>query len=697
LIPIKLTLENFQSHTKSVLDFDFTSVLIVGELDGNSDISNGSGKSALFESMAWALFGKSRQTNADGVVKRGADYCQVDFVFEHDSIRYKVSRKRNVRYSRSEVLFWRFLPDGTEEAISGDTNSEINDHIKNLIKSNYEVFVNSNYFMQKSISDFMSGTTSERQKIIASIMFLERWNKYMKAAATKAAEHEKLVGQIQFKLNGLSSVEENLANSIEMLKNSKVEAEDLHGLYERLAQEILDLEKKTTDLKANELSLNEYHDNVSRLDNVRSRIRDLENSLAEKNIEKTKLLERIDANSIAIEQMTGKIQEISGHLDLKNHIDLSSIEKELVDCKTKRSWFLKQVNGWNGSDTCKCCGKPWSSHPEKLSEHEANIREVKQLDGRLLKVEEKFSAAKTAVEKLKQTEIEVEKYTSRKKSLESSNEINALKRDVLIREVSGAQENLDLEKQKERDLLGRIKGIEEIAASDTFDKVRSLLKEKKLEREAIVKRRNELSYTVGGLTQKVEELRRNVDEKLLLQEELRVNTISQTVYDTLVRSFGRNGIQSVIIDNVIEELTRSANEWLNDFCHEPTYIRFVTQRKDSKGGWKETLDIDVITPSGSCDFESLSGGEAFRIAFAIRLALSQIQARRMGGEMQVLLLDEVSSALDKHGLDMFVSIIKKLERTIKIMVVTHDDNLKDSFNHVIKIKKVGNSSSIAED
>ena len=146
---------------------------------------------------------------------------------------------------------------------------------------------------------------------------------------------------------------------------------------------------------------------------------------------------------------------------------------------------------------------------------------------------------------------------------------------------------------------------------------------------------------------------------------------------------------------MISAITKVANQWLNEFSYEPTYVRFVTQKKDSKGGWKETMDIEVITPSGVCDFESLSGGEAFRVAFAIRLALSQIQSRRMGGESQLLLLDEVSTSLDRHGLEMFVSIIRKLEKTIKVMVVTHDDKLKDEFDHIIYVKKADRDSTLS--
>lgn len=692
MFPERIRLKNFQSYAESTLDFDFNSTLIIGELDDQTDLSNGAGKSTIFEAIAWALFGQSKQSNADGVVKRGTDFCEVDFEFEHNGKHYVINRKRNSRYSRAEVQFWEKKPDGTLDQIKGDTNTEINEHIKGVIKSNYEVFVNSSYFMQKAISDFMSGTTSDRQKIVSAILNLDRWNKYLKEASKKVSEHEKKVGQLEFKLKGLENVEKDLVESEIQLKTSRIRSEELNSKDEKLAHEILELEKRLTNLKAQESSLNDYHDTVSRLDNVKSRIKELKATIVEKSQESEKLSEKIASNNSTIAQLKTKIEEISAPLDLKNHIDMPAIEKELNEHKTKLSWYVKQVALWKPEDKCKCCNKPWVEHKEKVSEYESNLKESKVLETRLAKFEEKARAARASIEKIKQTEVEIEKYTSRNQSLEANNEINTLKRDVAVKELAIAQESLEKETHKEVALNDRLEGMKEIGASNTFEKVRLLLKAKKSEREQVIKDKNEVSYTVGGLTQKVEQLTISKAEKIVLSQDLTNEIKMFTVYTTLVRSFGRNGIQAIIIDNVIEELTKTANEWLNQFCYEPTYVRFVTQKQDSKGGWKETLDIEVISSSGVCDFDSLSGGEAFKVAFAIRLALSQIQARRMGGESQLLLLDEVSSSLDKHGLDMFIAIIRKLEKTIKVMVVTHDDNLKDQFDHVIKVKKTGRDS-----
>ena len=65
--PVKLLLNDFLSHSRSVIDFNnFDSLLILGSNNDTTDESNGSGKSAILEAIRWALFDKSRRKKKDG-------------------------------------------------------------------------------------------------------------------------------------------------------------------------------------------------------------------------------------------------------------------------------------------------------------------------------------------------------------------------------------------------------------------------------------------------------------------------------------------------------------------------------------------------------------------------------------------------------------------------------------------------------
>jgi len=694
MLPISLEVTNFQCYDKEKIDFDFASSLIVGERDNNTEVSNGSGKSTIFEAIAWALFGKSRQRSADGVVKRGADFCEVDFVFEHDGQKYRVVRKRNRRFSKIECLLFEINDDGTEKPVPGDTNKEITEKIHEITKSNYEVFANSCYFRQSTISDFLNGTVAVKQKIISSILNLDRWNKYLKESKKILDDYKIEQGKIEFALGGTENILAELADAKIQLKEAKQEAVNLNASERRLLDEISDLERKSTDLKVQEVQLNDYHDTVTKLENGLDRQNDLKNAVAEKSSEVDSLAEKISRSKATILQLEVQIADISTHIEINSHIDIEHLERQLVNKQTNLGWFKKQVKDWTPGELCKCCNLPWETHNERVEEHKKNLIEAKKVDGEVSSLMDKLDIAKDALRKVKQTELEIEKYTSRKKSLESGNEINLLKKEAAETELSHFVQQLEEVNQKVDSLQARVDGMKEIADSNSFEQVRTMLKDKKAQYEDLAESKNQNSYDIGGLTQKVEECTKQSAERAILEVDLKKVTKNVSVSENLCRSFGRGGIQAIIIDNVMEELTKVVNQWLNEFCYESTYVRFITQKKDSKGGWKETLEVEVITPSGPCDFESLSGGEAFRVAFAIRLGLSQIQARRMGGETQILLLDEVSTSLDSHGLDLFVSIIRKIEKHMKVMVVTHDDKLKDKFSHIFCVKRVGSNSTI---
>jgi exonuclease SbcC len=90
-----------------------------------------------------------------------------------------------------------------------------------------------------------------------------------------------------------------------------------------------------------------------------------------------------------------------------------------------------------------------------------------------------------------------------------------------------------------------------------------------------------------------------------------------------------------------------------------------------------------------------SGGEAFRINFAIRIALSRLLARRAGADLSFLLIDEGFGTQDAQGRDRLVEAITAIADDFeKILVVTHIDELKELFDVHIEVSKGPSGSQI---
>jgi DNA repair exonuclease SbcCD ATPase subunit len=90
-----------------------------------------------------------------------------------------------------------------------------------------------------------------------------------------------------------------------------------------------------------------------------------------------------------------------------------------------------------------------------------------------------------------------------------------------------------------------------------------------------------------------------------------------------------------------------------------------------------------------------SGGEQFRVNFALRVALSKLLARRAGAQLQTLVIDEGFGALDASGRERLVEAINAVQPDFeRILVITHLDELKDAFPARIDVTKTESGSQI---
>jgi exonuclease SbcC len=124
-------------------------------------------------------------------------------------------------------------------------------------------------------------------------------------------------------------------------------------------------------------------------------------------------------------------------------------------------------------------------------------------------------------------------------------------------------------------------------------------------------------------------------------------------------------------------------------------VRLKSQRETLKGKTVETLDIEVADDLGPRSYALFSGGEAFRINFAIRVALSKLLARRAGARLQTLIVDEGFGTQDAQGRERLVEAINSVQDDFeRILVVTHIEELKDSFPVRIDVFKTPQGSQV---
>lgn len=207
---------------------------------------------------------------------------------------------------------------------------------------------------------------------------------------------------------------------------------------------------------------------------------------------------------------------------------------------------------------------------------------------------------------------------------------------------------------------------------------------------------NRLNQEVGAARQKVavlQDLRSRRTEMESGRQELAL-TVGR--HKMLEIAFGKDGVPALLIEQALPEIQVRANEILDRLSDGRMSVQFETQaayRDKKREDLRETLEIKISDGAGKRDYEMYSGGEAFRVNFAIRLALSQVLASRTGARLQTLVIDEGFGSQDSQGVQRLIETINIVRHDFaKILLISHLEELKDAFPTRIEVEKTDRGS-----
>ncbi|MBD2182252.1 exonuclease subunit SbcC [Planktothrix sp. FACHB-1355] len=209
---------------------------------------------------------------------------------------------------------------------------------------------------------------------------------------------------------------------------------------------------------------------------------------------------------------------------------------------------------------------------------------------------------------------------------------------------------------------------------------------------------------LGGLQQRsiqLEALQAQYDKQ---QQKLAETRKKYRVYEELSKAFGKHGIQTYMIENILPQLEAETNSILARLSGNQLHVQFVTQKAGRSGRSSakktakiiDTLDILIADARGTRPYETYSGGEAFRINFAIRLALARLLAQRAGTALQMLIVDEGFGTQDREGCDRLIAAINAIASDFAcILTVTHMPSFKEAFQARIEVAKTQDGSQLS--
>jgi exonuclease SbcC len=687
MIPVTLELKNFLAYRDpGPLRFDGIHVACLAG-------PNGAGKSSLLDALTWALWGKARTNSPDDLIHQGQKDMHVALTFDQEGSRYKVIRQRRANkrsVSLLELQAWNSQAESWR-GISEATIRATQQKIDRLLHLDYETFINSAFLVQGRADEFTTKTPSQRKQVLANILGLSRWETYETRAKERIADTKTAIHRLDGRL-------EEIERELSQREVHEAELTVTETAAKETEAQLVVVEKQWADL---EQTRNELVAFQRQIDDLARRVTATKKDIADAEQERTDALGRAD--KVALKVAMEDVQTTLAKLD-----PIRAQFESLVEQRNVLSEEAAQLKGANQAlapqtepikarvetlksatdPICPTCGQPLTK--------EHRVRLVTELEGEIEGRREQYKANRDRIQALETQIAEVDgqrsaldKQLGQQLALEKrageleaalSHAEDASKRAAgLKKKLDRWATSLDEDQRKLESLEGQADQCERRlqAASLTRADVDRLRLEKRMADER-----------VGGARQKIaalDSLEKQREDRLAERGRLAEDL---GLYEVLREAFSKRGVPAMIIETVVPELERSANEMLDRMTEGHMHVSIETRREIATGEMREALDIVISDKLGSRSYEMYSGGEAFRINFAIRIALSRLLAHRAGAQLRSLFIDEGFGTQDARGRDHLVEAINSIQEDFdRILVITHIDELKEAFPARIEVSK----------
>jgi len=706
MIPVKLALKNFMCYRDNVPQLYFDS-FHVACLCGD----NGNGKSALLDAITWALWGKARAKSDDDLIHMGEREMEVEFEFDVGQNRYRILRKRtkgSLKRPGQPLLDLQVETAQGFFPIPGNTIGETQQKIIEILRMDYQTFINSALLLQGRADEFSMKRPGERKEVLANILDLSMYDELERLARDYRKEKEI---QQQSCVADLTRIEQELEQKGRYeteLKETQAAISTISGDLEKQEAALTKLRQSREALKSKE---EQYKDIEKQIEQLSRQITDQNNRIKyhSDKIEKyEKVLSGYDEESGKIrtqldeltkrEQELTKMREQAGELSNRiHHLNISNeqLMNEMKDLENK----INMLN--RGEAECPLCGTELGVEgreriianykgqgKEKGDVYRANSSDMQRKEGELKNLKQAASKLEGSItSERSQCERQAGDLERACKEAESSlpQEREALSQAQ--KALGDLRVTLQESTEKNKLILAEIQDMPRLEGE--FNQAEKAFRELKDQERSYRDRLVEIQTSLRRCTELESERQQHIKDMQLVAEE-------KGIYEELALAFSKKGIQAMIIDSALPEIEAEANRLLGRMTDNRMHLKIESQRDTKKGDTVETLDIKISDELGTRNYEMFSGGETFRVNFALRIALSKLLAKRAGAPLPTLIVDEGFGTQDSTGRGKLVEAINSIQDDFeKILVITHIEELKEAFEIRIEVTKTEEGSTFS--
>jgi DNA repair exonuclease SbcCD ATPase subunit len=159
-----------------------------------------------------------------------------------------------------------------------------------------------------------------------------------------------------------------------------------------------------------------------------------------------------------------------------------------------------------------------------------------------------------------------------------------------------------------------------------------------------------------------------------------------------IAAIGKEGFLGAIFDEVLDEISREANEILGSLpntAHVSTAFKTENQK-----GKKIIVPVFYVNGFETTRQSGLSGGMGASADLAVDLGLTNVIERRLGRVPGWICLDETFNGMPKLTKEATFEVLQKHASDKLVIVIDHGSELKEMFTKVLTVKNEGGKSVV---
>lgn len=624
--------ENFITFPVIELEFDSSDrgLTLVDGWNHDQGQANGAGKSVLFNSIAFAVYGKTAtDVNLADLVPEWGGTLKTVVMVETAAGMLIIERTRKPNAVKLFVNNVEFK--GTAESVEK--------RILELVGLTFEQFLQVAYFYQGARDRFVDVNDTAKKSFLASVLGLDKCeiaytkaHEKLKTAESAKATLDGKVSTLKSVLQGQQAAHENALRTLDAFIEARPAKEaEIRGRYAS--------DDKETQLQK------------------RLEAAEAAKKVAEGEAEEALKIVLPDRAKLVEQQELG-IK--AGQMVARLRAEIESSERELRTLRRDQ----EKLGGTSAAPAnCYACGQALpqdpSAHERIHKEIEAKKAEIETVTAKIVENQGKLAKAETLARKCDGARQQITDLNAQIAVIQNKSFQVQLK----IQEVNAAKAALagveQLKAQREQAMKNELASLN--------DREESLIDQSSAAGAMAATTQNKLDEAST-------QLNKAKDEIAYLQETKRI--------------FSPIGLRAHVVDGVVSELNERIEHYLSELFS--GQMRFHYDLDESG----KLIGKLFFAGRERSSLATLSGGQRQRVRLAVDLALSDVVANRLAVKTNVMFLDEVTDGMDSIGREGLMAILSELERSRDaIFVADHESEFKSRFSRSIWLElKKGQTS-----